>query len=104
MNNLGLYLAAVLIWGSTWLVIKFQLGVVPPTVSLAWRFALAGPIPHRYCLSARKSLRIGARDHLWIALQGILIFGLNYIGIYLSEQYLASGLVAIVFSLVVFLN
>ena len=41
MSNLGLYTAAVLIWGSTWLVIKFQLGVVSPVVSVAWRFALA---------------------------------------------------------------
>ncbi|MFI4867606.1 MAG: EamA family transporter, partial [Steroidobacterales bacterium] len=44
MSNLGLYIVAVLIWGSTWLVIKFQLGVVPPTVSVAWRFALAALI------------------------------------------------------------
>ena len=34
----------------------------------------------------------------------MLLFGLNYIGVYLAEQYLTSGLVAVVFSLVVFLN
>ena len=43
-------------------------------------------------------------SHGWIALQGLLLFGLNYIGVYLAEQYLTSGLVAVVFSLVVFLN
>jgi drug/metabolite transporter (DMT)-like permease len=49
-------------------------------------------------------LRFTRRDHGWIALQGLLLFGLNYIGVYLSEQYLTSGLVAVMFSLVVFLN
>ncbi|HEY5020457.1 MAG TPA: DMT family transporter, partial [Steroidobacteraceae bacterium] len=51
-----------------------------------------------------RSLRFSARDHAWIVLQGGLLFGLNYIGVYLSEQYLTSGLVAVVFSLVVFMN
>lgn len=104
MSNLGLYIVAVLIWGSTWLVIKFQLGVVPPTVSVAWRFALAALILLAYSAFRRRPLGFSARDHLWIALQGVLLFGLNYTGIYLAEQYLTSGLVAVVFSIVVFMN
>ncbi|MGC2462087.1 MAG: EamA family transporter [Steroidobacteraceae bacterium] len=104
MSNLGLYIVAVLIWGSTWLVIKFQLGVVPPTVSVAWRFALAALILLAYSAFRGRPLGFSARDHLWIALQGVLLFGLNYTGIYLSEQYLTSGLVAVVFSIVVFMN
>ena len=39
MSNLNLYAVTVAIWGSTWLAITFQLGVVPPSVSVAWRFA-----------------------------------------------------------------
>jgi drug/metabolite transporter (DMT)-like permease len=104
MSNLGLYTVAVLIWGSTWLVIKFQLGVVPPLVSVAWRFALAALMLLAYCCLRRRPLRFGARDHLWIALQGVLLFGINYAGVYLAEQYLTSGLVAVVFSLVVSMN
>jgi drug/metabolite transporter (DMT)-like permease len=104
MSNFGLYSVAVLIWGSTWLVIKFQLGVVPPMVSVAWRFALAALMLLGYGAFRRRPLGFSARDHLWIAWQGILMFGLNYSGIYLAEQYLTSGLVAIVFSLVVFMN
>jgi drug/metabolite transporter (DMT)-like permease len=104
MDNFGLYLVTVLIWGSTWLVIKFQLGVVSPVVSVAWRFALAALMLLVYSLLRGKSLRFSARDHGWLALQGLLLFGLNYIGVYLSEQYLTSGLVAVVFSLVVFMN
>ena len=41
MEDLGLYLIATLIRGSSWLVIKFQLGTVAPIVPVAWRFALA---------------------------------------------------------------
>jgi drug/metabolite transporter (DMT)-like permease len=104
MSNLGLYTVAVLIWGSTWLVIKFQLGVVPPMVSVAWRFALAALMLLAYAAFRRRPLGFRARDHLWIALQGVLLFGLNYAGIYLAEQYLTSGLVAVVFSIVVFMN
>lgn len=104
MSNLGLYGVAVLIWGSTWLAIKFQLGAVPPMVSVAWRFALASLMLLAYSALRRRPLGFSARDHLWIALQGVLLFGLNYAGVYLAEQYLTSGLVAVVFSIVVFLN
>ena len=39
-----LYLAVVVIWGTTWIMIKFQLGVVPPEVSVAYRFAIAAAL------------------------------------------------------------
>jgi drug/metabolite transporter (DMT)-like permease len=104
MDNFSLYLLTVLIWGSTWLVIKFQLGLVSPLVSVGWRFGLASLMLLLFSLLRRKSLRFSRRDHAWIALQGVTLFGLNYIGVYLSELYLASGLVAVVFSLVVFMN
>jgi drug/metabolite transporter (DMT)-like permease len=104
MSNLGLYTVAVLIWGSTWLVIKFQLGVVSPVVSVAWRFALAAVMLLAYSALRRRPLIFSARDHLWIALQGMLMFGLNYVGVYLAEQDLTSGLVAVVFSIVVAMN
>jgi drug/metabolite transporter (DMT)-like permease len=99
-----LYLVATLIWGSTWLVIKFQLGQVSPIVSVAWRFGLASLMLMLYAWLRRRPLRFTRREHGWIALQGVLLFGINYIGVYLSEQYLVSGLVAVVFSLVVFGN
>ena len=39
--NLALYAVTVLIWGTTWIAIKWQLGSVPPPVSIAWRFWIA---------------------------------------------------------------
>src|ERR1035438_9841465 len=104
MSNLGLYVVAVLIWGSTWLVIKFQLGIVPPMVSVPWRFLLASLMLLTYSAWLRRPLAFSARDHLWIALQGGLLFGLNSAASYPSEQYLTSGVVAVVCSIVVFMN
>lgn len=104
MNNLGLYLAAVLIWGSTWLAITFQLGRVPPEVSVAYRFALASAMLFAWCLVRRLPLRYSWREHRWMALQGALLFGINYVLIYLAEARISSGLVALIFSLITFMN
>lgn len=104
MNNLTLYLATVLIWGSTWLAITFQLGKVPAEVSVAYRFAVAGAILLGWSLARKLRLRFSWQEHLWMALQGALLFGLNYVCIYFAESYLNSGLVAVIFSLIVFCN
>lgn len=104
MSNLTLYACAVLIWGSTWLVITFQLGVVPPAVSVAWRFGAAAAMLAGYAVYKRVSLRFDARTHAWLALQGLMLFGINYVFVYLAEQNLTSGLVAVVFSLVTLCN
>ena len=103
-SNLNLYAVTVAIWGSTWLAITFQLGVVPPSVSVVWRFALSALILLAYAVWRRLPLHFSPRDHFWMALQGLLLFGINYVLTYLSEQYLVSGLVAVIFSLMVFLN
>jgi len=104
MSSLGLYLTSVLIWGSTWWVITFQFGPVPPTVSVCYRFALAGVLLLVWCRVRRLSLSFSGRGHLWLALQGGLLFGVNYVCVYLAEVEITSALVAVVFSLVVFLN
>jgi len=104
MSNVGLYLSAVLIWGSTWLAITFQLGRVPPEVSVAYRFALASLILFLWCGARGVRLAFSWRDHRWMALQGALLFGVNYVLVYLAEGQISSGLVAVAFSLIVFLN
>jgi drug/metabolite transporter (DMT)-like permease len=88
-----------LIWGSTWFAIKFQLGTVPPAVSVMWRFLAAAVLLLAYALIRRLPLRFSLRDHAWMLLQGLLLFCVNYVCVYLAEQYLASGLVAVVFSM-----
>ena len=104
MINFILYSIAALIWGSTWLAIKYQLGVVDPIVSVAYRFGLSGILLLLYCRIAGLSLKYSWRDHLLIAAQGILLFGVNYWLIYIAEGELTSGLVAVVSSMIVVFN
>jgi drug/metabolite transporter (DMT)-like permease len=103
-SALILYAITVLIWGSTWLGIKYQLGVVDPLVSVVYRFALAAVLLFAWCVLRRARLRLSAAEHRWIALQGACLFGLNYWIIYWSEVYLTSGIVAAIFAMLVFLN
>jgi drug/metabolite transporter (DMT)-like permease len=104
MYNASLYLITVLIWGSTWLAIKFQLGVVSPELSIAYRFGLAASILLIFSVVRRLNLRFDLKTHGFFALQGLLLFSFNYVLVYLAEGYLTSGLVAIVFSLIIIMN
>ena len=98
MANALLYIATVLIWGSTWYAIQFQLGVVDPSVSLAYRYFIAAAIAFAWCLATGKSLRFESRTHVWFVLLGIFLFGLNYLSAYQAQFYISSALNAIGFS------
>ena len=104
MYNAFLYLLTVLIWGSTWLAIKFQLGNVSPELSIVYRFGLAAFILMIFSFLRRLPMRFSLKVHGFFALQGFLLFSLNYLLVYLSEEFLTSGLVAIIFSLIIVLN
>ena len=104
MINFVLYITAALIWGSTWLGIKLQLAQVPPVLSVGYRFFLAAIILLIYCIVTNKTLLFSRRDHTFMALQGISLFGLAYIMSYLATSYLTSGLVAVVFSTILMWN
>lgn len=98
MSNLHLFVACVAIWGTTWLAITFQLGRVAPDVSVFYRFLLASLILFAFCKWRGLPLRYPARQHAWIALQGILMFGVSYIFVYYAEEHVVSGLVAVGYS------
>lgn len=104
MAKFFLYLTTVLVWGSSWLGVKYQLGVVEPGASLVYRFALSAAIMAALCLVTGRSLRFNRRQHGQMALQGLLLFCLNYTLIYSGTQYLTSGLVAVAFSTVSVMN
>ena len=92
------------IWGSTWLAITFQLGTVPPEVSVAYRFALAGLLIAAWCVATGRSLRFSRADHLWLVAWGATFFGLNYVAVYYAEASVSSGLVAVIFATIVFMS
>ncbi len=99
-----IYAIVVLIWGTTWFVIKFQLGVVAPEISLVYRFGLAAICVFLFARLTGSPLALSWRDHRFVALQGLTLFCLNYWMTYLSTQYLTSGLVAVIFTGIIFFN
>lgn len=104
MINVLFYTVTILIWGSTWLGIKFQLGTVDPALSVAYRFAMAALILFFWCLVRRLPMRFSRGDHFYIALQGVFLFALNYLLFYLAELQITSGLAAVAFSTIVVMN
>ena len=104
MHSTSLYLAAVMIWGSTWFAIKFQLGVVEAEVSLIYRFVMASIILLLFCLVSKRNLRYSPAQHFFIALQGLFLFSTNYLIFYWATGLLTSGIVALLFSTVILMN
>jgi drug/metabolite transporter (DMT)-like permease len=103
-RNLLLYLGTVSIWGSSWLGIKLQLGVVPPEVSVLYRFVVAAAVLIAWCWARGLNMRFTWRQHVAMALVGVPLFSLNYVIFYLATAYLTSGLVAVTFSTITVMN
>ena len=104
MGNQLLYAATVLIWGTTWYAIKLQLGTVEADLSVAYRYILAASVLIGFCLATGRSLRFPLRHHPYIAAQGLLLFCLNYWLFYLATAHMTTGVVAVVFSLIMVMN
>lgn len=96
--NLALYLATVLIWGTTWIAIKWQTGVVAPPVSIAFRFILASIVMLALVRLMRRPMRPPRAAWPLLAGQGLALFCCNFLCFYYAEQIVPSGLVAVVFS------
>ena len=99
-----LFIIPALIWGSTWYVIKFQLGMVDPLLSVAYRFMLAGLLLISFCLVTGKRMKFSLHEHFLILLLGLSLFGFNYWFVYQAETILTSGVVAVIFSLIIVFN
>ena len=87
------------IWGSTWIVIRGQLGSVPPQWSVTYRFIIAAAAMFAIALIKRDSLNIGRRGLAAAAFLGFTQFCLNFNAVYLAERHITSGVVATVFAL-----
>jgi drug/metabolite transporter (DMT)-like permease len=98
-SDLGLYAGTVLIWSTTWLAMKFQLGVVDPQVSIVWRFLIAAPLMFLVCRMAGAAIRFPLAMHLRFAALGVFLYSTNFILFYNAGRFVVSGLVAVLFSL-----
>src|SRR5919107_2269841 len=87
------------IWGSTWIVIRTQLGVVPPQWSVTYRFALAAVAMAAIAAWKRESVRLDRKGLLAAGFLGFTQFCVNFNAVDLAEQHITSGVVATVFAL-----
>jgi len=95
---IGGFALLILIWGTTWAGIRIGLEGVPPFTGVAVRFAIAGAL--LLLLALATGVRLGRAPHeksLWVA-NGVLSFCVSYSIVYWSEQYIPSGLAAILFA------
>ena len=104
MNPIFLYVITVLIWGSTWFAIEFQLGTVAPEVSIAYRYAIAAVLLFAWSRYRKLKLSFSLREHGWFVLLGLLLFCLNYVFAYRAQIYITSALTAIAFTSIVWMN
>ena len=99
-----LFWVPTLIWASTWHVILYQLAEAPPLNSVGWRFLLAGLVLLGVAIARGEPWRLELRWHAWVLLTGVVQYSVNYWGVYEAERHIPSGLVAVLFSLMVFGN
>src|SRR5918997_4867591 len=97
--DLGLYAGTVLVWGTTWIALKYQLGTVDPQVSIVWRFLIAAPLMFLVCRIAGAQIVFPLRTHLRFAALGLFLYSTNFILFYNAGHYVASGLLSVIFSL-----
>lgn len=104
LNNIILYTLTSLIWGSTWYAIQFQVEDASPMWSIVYRFTIATFILFIFCIVTKKNLKFSFKNHIAMAIQGLLLFCLNYIFFYISSDYLISGTVAVLSANIQFIN
>lgn len=98
------FITVTLIWGSTWLVIKQQIATAPAGWTITWRFALASPCMFLLAWWRGDSLRLSGAGARLAVLVGITQFCGNFQFVYRAEQHLTSGLVAVLYALLMVPN
>lgn len=92
------------VWGSTWIVIRDQIGSVPPQWSVTYRFAIAAVAMALVAQWKGQSLKLD-RGGLFAALVlAVTQFSINFNSVYLAERFITSGVVATVFALLLIPN
>lgn len=98
------FVVVSLIWGSTWLVIRDQLGTVPASWSVAYRFIVAAVGMVILAVVMRQPLKIDRPMVGWTIFLGVMQFGMNFNFVYAAEHHITSGLVAVMFALLIVPN
>lgn len=92
------------IWGSTWFVITGQIDGVPAAWSVFYRFALATPALFLVAMAMKRRLRLTLPEHVLATGVGLAQFSGNFLFVYHAELYVTSGIVAMMFALLMVPN
>ncbi len=92
------------VWGSTWIVIRDQLGAVPPQWSVTYRFVIAAFAMALVAKWKGQSLKIDRGGLIAALVLGVTQFSVNFNSVYTAEQFITSGIVATVFALLLIPN
>ncbi|UOR16248.1 DMT family transporter [Qipengyuania aquimaris] len=103
-RNLAAFLLVSLIWGGTWLVIRDQISSVPPSWSITWRFIVAALGMFVLAKLRGEPLGLPREGWRWALALGLFQFSLNFSFVYNAEKFITSGLVAVMFALLVVPN
>jgi drug/metabolite transporter (DMT)-like permease len=103
-KSLFQFATVVLIWGTTWIVIKSQLGLVDPSWSVTYRFAIGGLALLAWCAVRGEPLRFPRQSLGFLLLFATLQFVMNFNFVYRAELHIPSGFLAIAFALLMIPN
>jgi len=92
------------VWGSTWIVIRDQIGTVPPQWSVAYRFVLAAVAMALVAKWKGQSLKMDRGGLIAALVLGVTQFSVNFNSVYMAERFITSGVVATVFALLLIPN
>src|SRR5689334_19092242 len=93
------FIIFTVIWGSTWTVIRGQLGTVPPQWSVTYRFVIAAVAMAAFAWWKGDKLSLGRKGLIAASFLGFTQFCVNFNAVYLAERHITSGVVATVFAL-----
>ena len=93
-----LYAVVIFGWSTSWLPLKWQLGVVSPEISLIWRFTIASALMTVITLAMGYPMKVKLKEHLKFIGLGLCLFSMNFNLFYHGGLYATSGLLAVVFS------
>ncbi len=99
-----LYAIVLFGWSTSWLPLKGQIGSVDPEISILWRFIIALIICFIIAKLQKLNLKFPLEIHFKMALMGFFMFSTNFTLFYYASEHVASGLLAVVWSMTSIIN
>ncbi len=93
-----LFISVCLIWGTTWLAMEIAVATIPPILATGLRFLIAAPILILLARIFKQPLLFPKNQHKWMVLIAVGYFAIPFTLMIFGEQYISSGLAAIIFA------